>query len=325
MFGDRLWIFSIFSVGFVGLIHCETNLKCNYYQYAESYACQIFAQKILNESETISYSGNHLRGKSDDSVTMLAFYQSTINYIPTNLFSKFHNLQKFDCQVCHPKKIEKNDFKNAGNLRILRLRTGYIQILQNDTFYYCHELELIVLESFEISEIELKAFGGLRHLKELYLQHNRIKTLTPGTFDDLVNLEILNLGDSRIEKLNKDLFKYNKNLKKIYVAYNRIAVLEPNLISHLDGLTYVDFRYNDCGDREDFYDTRPTQIQSTFDEYASQCTEENRLENKLVSKLNQILELKDTLAETKYNYNQCEIKVSQLSQEIDKFNKLDNV
>jgi hypothetical protein len=325
MFGDRLWIFLIFSVALIGSVYCETNLRCNYFEYETNYACQVFGEDIQNEHEVVSFSGDHLRGKNDNSVTMLAFYQSEVQYIPINLFSKFNNLRWFECEACSLKKIENIDFKNARNLRILLLRTGSIGKLQNYTFYYCQELELIALESFEISDIEVNAFRRLRYLKELHLHNNVIGSVTPGTFDDLVNLEILDLDDNSIEKLDANLFKFNKNLRKIYFKYNRIAVLDPNLISRLDKLKYIDFRYNDCGDRAEFFDSRPARIQSTFNLYAPQCTEENRLENKLDVKLNRILELKNTLAETKYNYKQCEIKVSQLSQEIDKINKLDNV
>jgi Leucine-rich repeat (LRR) protein len=323
MFGARLWISLIFSVAFAGLVHCKTNLKCNYYQYEKNYACQVFGEKIQNEHEVVSFSGDHLRRKNDNSVSKLAFYQSTIQYIPTNLFSKFNNMQRFECEACYLKKIQRMDFKNAGKLKTLRLRTGSIGKLQNETFYYCHDLESLNLQANMISEIELKAFKGLRHLKELHLQNNIIRSVTPGMFDDLINLSYLNLFNNKIKKLDAGLFKYNKNLNTIYVHYNKIAVLDPNLISHLDKLTDISFRHNDCGDRAEFLESRPAQIQSTFNKYAPQCTEENRLENKFNAKLAELEKLKDDLVKKNYDNNQCEIKVSQLTQELDKNNKLD--
>jgi hypothetical protein len=281
MFGARLWIFLMLSVAFAGLVHGKKNLKCNYYKYKLNYACQLFGKTIQNEHEVVSFSGDHLREFDDNSVTMLAFYQSTVHYIPTDLFSKFNNLRWFECDGCYLRKIEKNDFKNAGNLKLLRLRSGNLELLQNGTFFYSDELESLALQSNIISEIELKAFAGLRHLKDLFLHHNRIESLKPEALVDLINLEKLHLEDNKIEKLNKDLFKSNKNLKEIYFTYNRIAVLDPNLISHLNGLTYIDFRLNACGNREEFFDSRPEKLQTTFNLYAPQCTEENRLKNKL--------------------------------------------
>jgi hypothetical protein len=56
--------------------------------------------------------------------------------------------------------------------------------------------------------------------------------------------------------------------------------------------------------------------------YSPQCTEKNRLKNKFKAKLNEVEKLKDTVVKKKDNYKQCEIKVSQLTQELEKFNKL---
>jgi hypothetical protein len=278
MFKIRLSILLMFSTVFIGSINCETNSKCKYLQNKEYYECQVSGQNIRKEHETILFSGDHLKENDDDSVNKLAFSKSTINYIPTNLFAKFNNLKWFECDACYLKKIEKADFKNAGNLEILRLKFGEIEKIQNDTFYYCPELKNLGLRSNIISRIELNAFAGLRRLEVLFLNHNHIENLTPGTFDDLTSLKSLALDDNRIETLKADLFKFNIKLKKIFVNNNQIAVLDPNLISHLDKLNYIDFRYNDCGDREEFFDSRPARIQSTFNKFAPQCTEEDQYE-----------------------------------------------
>jgi hypothetical protein len=325
MFGARLWIFLMLSADFIGSMYCEIELTCNYHQYDEGYACQVFGEDIESETETVSFSGDHLEENDDDSVTMLAFYQCEVKYIPANLFSNFDNIQWFECDGCNLIKIGQKDFENVGKLKTLKLQSGDISKIQNETFHYCPGLESLNLHANDITEIELNAFAGLKKLEKLYLFKNRIQSLAPGIFDDLINLEILNLDDNKIEKLDAGLFKFNKKLKEIEIAYNRIAVLDPNLISHLDGLTNFDFRYNDCGNREEFYNNEPANIQSTFSKYAPKCTEKNRLENKFKAKLNEIEKLKDTVVKKKQNYKQCEIKVSQLTQKCDNASKLDVV
>jgi hypothetical protein len=182
MFRIRLWIILWLSVGFVGLISSEINLNCQYYKYSKNYACQVFGENILDESQEISFSGEHLSEKSDDSVTMLAFYETDMYYMPTNLFSKFNKIQKFQCDLCSMKKIEKANFKQAGNLKSLQLRVGNIETLENDLFYFCDKLENIELQANQISKIEEKTFSGLRNLKGLYLNHNYIENLKKSNF-----------------------------------------------------------------------------------------------------------------------------------------------
>jgi Leucine-rich repeat (LRR) protein len=306
MFRIRLWITLWLSVGFAGLISSEMNLKCHYFQYGDHYACQVFGENILDENQEISFSGDHLSGKSDDSVTMLAFYQTTMYYMPTNLFSKFSKIQNFQCDSCWVKKIEKSNFKQAGNLKTLKLLYESIETLPNDLFYFCDKLESIGLQANDINKIEEKAFSGLRNLKEIYLNHNLIENLKKGTLDDLLSLEILDLESNKIEKVVANLFEFNTNLKKIYLSRNRIAVIDPNLIAHLEKLTLLDFRFNDCGNRVDFYDNRPAKIKSTFNQNAPQCTEENRCEYKLQ-------ENGKALEYMKHDNYRCGSKVSQLT------------
>jgi Leucine-rich repeat (LRR) protein len=284
MFRILLWIILWLSVGFAGLISSEMNMNCHYYQYSENYACQVFGEKILNKNQEISFSGDHLSGKTDNSVTKLAFYETWMYYMPTNLFSKFSKIQYFQCDGCNVKKIEKADFKQVGDLKTLKLRVGSILTLPNDLFYFCDKLESVELQANHISKIEEKAFSGLRNLKEIYLNHNFIDNLKKGTFDDLLSLEILSLRNNKIEKVVANLLEFNTNLEQIDLSYNRITLIDPNLIDHLEKLTFLGFCYNDCGDREDFYDNRPANMKSTFNQYAPQCTEENRLEYKLKDK-----------------------------------------
>jgi Leucine-rich repeat (LRR) protein len=313
MFRILLWIILWLSVGFVDLISSEINLNCYYFEYIEYYACQVFGKSMLNESEEISFSGVHLSGKSDDSVTMLAFYETTMYYMPTNLFSKFNNIQKFHCDRCSVKKIEKANFKQAGNLKNLKLPVGSIETLENDLFYFCDKLENIELQANHISKIEEKSLSGLRNLKSLFLNHNHIESLKKGTFDDLLSLEILALRNNKIENVVANLLEFNTNLKEINLKYNRITVIDPNLIDHLEKLTFIDFRFNDCGDREDFYDNRPAKMKSTFNQYAPQCTEENRLEYKLHKNI-------ETLEDKKLENKRCTSEVTQQTKTIQALN-----
>jgi hypothetical protein len=102
-------------------------------------------------------------------------------------------------------------------------------------------------------------------------------------------------------------------LKEINLKYNRIAVIDPKLIDHLGKLTFIDFRFNYCGDREDFYDTRPAKIKSTFNQYAPQCTEESRCDYKLHKNM-------EALEDKKLENKRCTSEVTQLTQTIQALN-----
>lgn len=274
---------------FIQLTSAEFNFTCTFYSYSDYYECQVFGKGIYGRGEVVNLLSDHQYSRTDDSVTSLAFYQSTINFIPKNLFNKFKNIKWFECEICKLSELEQSNFLNAGNLEIFISPIGGITELKDNLFHHCEKLTKIELPGHEIKTIERNAFGGLKLLKYLYLYHNSINNLVAGTFDELTSLEELNLSHNKNEYLPADLFKFNSNLRNIKFWQNRLVVIGPTLLSHLNQLTFIDFERNECAD---FYKSGTSvDIISTFTEKTRDCTEDNRLVNKLSSKSAEVSQL----------------------------------
>jgi hypothetical protein len=269
------------------LVLGNVNLTCEFYQYGSYYACQVFGAKFPTENEIVKFSGYHLHDDQDDDlVTMLAFYQSSVNYIPANLFAQFKNLKFLSCDSCFLKKIEQSSFKDADNMEVFVSKIGNLKVLENDLFLHSKKLKIVEMPGNLIMALQEKAFGGLSNLLQLKLFHNLISDLPTGIFDDLTSLEYLDLNFNRIEILPADLFKFNGNLNDLRLSNNRIVVVDQGLIDHLTKISYIDFVNNDC---TNFYEIEiSSNLTSIFKENVSECTEENRFENLLELKIEEV-------------------------------------
>lgn len=282
--GLNLWIL-VYFLFHPGGILCVKDLQCDFYQFTEYYACHLFGvnKNIENKNESIKFTGNHLNGNSDNSVTLLAFHETLVNFIPSNLFTQFPNLQRFQCDVCRLREIKEADFVSATKLEYFWSRIGNIEVLGNLTFQHCESLQYISLPGHKISIIEKSAFKGLKKLKELHLWHNLIKEIHQETFEDLEQLEVLDLDYNRIETIEAALFRKNSKLRQLFMSFNKLTIINSNLLDGLNNLGLIDFRTNECGDRLNFTATSnsSTEIISLFKENAGQCIEENRVESQM--------------------------------------------
>jgi Leucine-rich repeat (LRR) protein len=163
-------------------VDCETDEQKNYRKYyylnPTSRFCG-FKIDVLKNSSEINFDFS-VDGNTGD----LTFIYTTtsISIMPAELFRKFPNLT-VGCGFCGlpEAKLERDWFKQAGNLEHLYFRDNQIPKLEGGKFVELKKLHSLNLGENSIKEIEKDAFAGLENLRKLYLNINQIDSLHPGS------------------------------------------------------------------------------------------------------------------------------------------------
>lgn len=172
----------------------------------------------------------------------LKFHDSTVRYIPTNLFQKFSGLRIFSCVFCQLQEISYETFIGADHLTEFLASDNEIKILKNSTFSLAESLIEIDLNRNSIERISSLAFSGLKNLRILKMSCNRIKSLSGDLFDSLVNIQRLVISSNPIVSLEPFLFYNNTKMEMIDFRGTNISVVDFDDFSHMYNIKSVDFR-----------------------------------------------------------------------------------
>lgn len=197
-------------------------------------------------------------------ITTVSFEISSFAKIPTILFENFTNLELVFASKVQLKEINRDDFKFAVNLRILKLPWNNITKLGQKLFVHLKALEQLDLSHNQIEWIDEKAFeenGG--KLKQVNLSFNKIKVFDEIFFLQLSGmakyLQSVNLERNEIAEIVKSsevhevlveiLDLGNNKLKKFYMTNVKVAsklVLDDNDIERLTvfGVDHLSIRNN---------------------------------------------------------------------------------
>lgn len=172
----------------------------------------------------------------------LKFHDSTVLYIPTNLFQKFSGLRIFSCAFCQLQEISYETFIGADHLTEFLASDNEIKVLKNSTFSLAENLIEIDLNRNSVDRISSSAFSGLKNLRVLKMSCNRIKSLSGDLFDSLINIQRLVLSSNPIANLEPFLFYNNTKMEIIDFRGTNISVVDFNEFSYMYNIKLVDFR-----------------------------------------------------------------------------------
>lgn len=119
-----------------GLVGADTELNCLFRMYGKpfGYSCKNIDVWITGNHAGIKISGTHIANKTNNDITYLAIYDSTVHFIHDNFFSKFPNLEILNIQTSGLNRVERNSLKEARNLKQLWLMGNYIKKLEGFVF-----------------------------------------------------------------------------------------------------------------------------------------------------------------------------------------------
>lgn len=151
------------------VIDCSYNANPNY--YCDTQNTHVTISKECREIAGIR--GFHSIGKTNDDVQTIYYQSKTVTYFPRGITKYFKNIDHVHLHTTNLKEITKEDLKEFGEkLKIIKLYSVQIEIIEADLFTYNKNLELIYLKSNKIKHIANGVFDHLDKLSELYLAGN---------------------------------------------------------------------------------------------------------------------------------------------------------
>ncbi|CDQ83879.1 unnamed protein product [Oncorhynchus mykiss] len=126
---------------------------------------------------------------------LILCYNRNLEVIPSDIPRKVSNL---DLAMNKISKIEKLDFTDLSNLKILNMSKN------------------------QISQVDDEALGHLDALQELGLSHNRLTTLSDHLFQGLANLSLLHLDNNLIATISSSSFQPLSSLKTVNLTKNNL-------------------------------------------------------------------------------------------------------
>ena len=179
-------------------------------------ACYVTGVHLSYEGEGVSI----IYGGSASSITLLRYYTNVVNYIPSEIFIKFPNMEHFyiyydDQQFSI---LKPHYLKNANNLKVIGInKQKKFTNLDANVFIEAPNLEHINLQDNALTSIHKSAFNGLPNLLGVYLANNKINFLHHFTFSQLLNLQVL------------DLLTNNCISKKYEYANQQVTIIKSEL------------------------------------------------------------------------------------------------
>lgn len=186
--------------------------------------CDLDNVHHIDSSRFIFHEKNSLAASN---YTKMEIKSGVINYIPSNLFDVFNNLEKLSMYSCQLMKLKRGDFKKANHLESAILYTNHLKELGDFTFAGADHLMVIDLSKNELSTITDRAFWNLRKLEELSLQNNKISRLHPNTLANNKKLAKLHLEQNILRNL--EFIQGSDKLEHLTLSHNRIQYIDPKL------------------------------------------------------------------------------------------------
>lgn len=174
--------------------------------------------------------------------SLLDFFDCTMDSLPPNLFKHFQNVEtlKVDSKL---RNLKKDDFMDNKKLKEIYLIKIELEILTNETFYYCKSLKILEITDSKIKIIENDAFVGAEKLKVLLIFGSAISSVNKKIFAPLRSLHEIQIMKSNVEHLEENLFYENKVLKWVNFNGNKlVSISETTFIGKQ--LNFLSFDYN---------------------------------------------------------------------------------
>lgn len=199
----------------------------------------------LRKLNTFFYNNNYYRRHEEDYIHELKFRNSSLRYIPANIFILLPEIRRLECRHCQLSNIISNTFTKAFKLNEIDFAFNNLTSLEQNFNGEATNLLVIDLSWNQISSINSKAFESLTNLTALNLSHNDIKTVESNIFRSLVALKILNMEYTQLKiTIDDQLFENNKNLTDLYLNDNQIKNITNSAISKLDKLEILSLNSN---------------------------------------------------------------------------------
>lgn len=216
---------------------------CTFFQNSNGYGCRLVDGVLTAPGGPFVIAGTHLPGFNDASVVFLYAVNSTLHFVPQQIFARFPNLERLELLDVDLRTLDQL-WQNCNHLRYVRLENNTIAVIPSGLFWSCTSIETLVLNNCGIQEVQPLAFGMLANLRELSMQGNLISQLHIDTFTTTPSLVTLILTGAGIERIEPGTFRDLNNLTSIFLNNNQLALIENATFTNMPALSRLFINHN---------------------------------------------------------------------------------
>lgn len=239
----------IFSL--IAVAHSQTVLQCKFDHMSVTggigYGCDLENVRVERETDRVVIVGNHLAGRSNNDVIRVTIRNSHTEFIISQLFIQFPNVQNLEITNGGLARIQQNAFVLARNLRTVVIQGNNIRTpIQANAFNGLVNMDTLVLRMNQIPAIDQNAFNGLIMLRNLFVNNENIRVLPQNILRPLTNLSMVSFANNQINRIDAALFLNNRNLHSAFLENNQINAIHPQFINNLHGTQILSLSSNPC-------------------------------------------------------------------------------
>lgn len=208
------------------------------------YICVLENIEVLDELATVTITGEHLEGRTNDDVEVVEVRNSRTPFMIQEIFTTFPNIDELGYFNSGLQSIR---FSRETRLSSVLLNLNNINRIEDNTFANQPQLRYLRLSQNNIRELGEDAFVGLGNLYSLPMINNQISEILPRTFEPLASVTYLDLERNNLTRVG-DVFSAMPAVSSIYLEFNQINEISPNFVNRGNNarLTYINLSGNVC-------------------------------------------------------------------------------
>lgn len=220
-------------------------LECEFFDtWTDEYACLLENIEALNEIQNIIITGNHLEGRTNEDVEVVAILDSNTPFMIQQIFSTFPNIQELEIGNSGLQSI---NVSMSVQLQILDLYLNNITRIANGSFLGQRSLLVAYLDNNNIQTIDEDAFEEIVSLLTMSMNRNRLHTIHPRTFHAISDVRTISLQHNNLSSVGEALFSRNEFLTALHLDSNVINEISPRFADNLrEHLAFIDMTGNVC-------------------------------------------------------------------------------
>lgn len=221
-------------------------IMCNYIDISGVYSCKL---SIYNENHFNNFTeikGTHLSGRSNDLVKRIYRDQMFITAnIPTIMCKQFPNLELIELTPSKIQILDENSFFYCKKVVTITVHYNEITQVGPNTFSNCQSLTHLNINHNKISQLDEKSFVGATNLQVLIIHYNPIKEFPKNIFKPLTNLVQLAASAMELNVVHSDSFGFLLKMTNLHLQNNPIEAFDERIIDKTK-VTFLDMRNTSC-------------------------------------------------------------------------------
>jgi Leucine-rich repeat (LRR) protein len=198
---------------FRGFINCS-------YEMGVDYACRMTIQNVQGRNDFNEIDGNHLPNQTNFNVRVLESNRGDSRNIPSVICKQFPNLRR------------------------IYISTSFIQIVNEESFEDCLDLQHISLPGNEIIQIPDFTFANNQNLRVVEFFNNHINFIGANAFGSGA-LTDFDVGLNRLREFNPQwLANSRSTIINLFFEQNQIEILPPNSFEGMVNLRILNIGHN---------------------------------------------------------------------------------